>query len=157
MSLAPAARSAADKLQGVTNCALCKRDHPLMTIYEDEHWIVRHSSETNILGYVLLCAKRHFLDISQADDDEIAAYGRALRATMKAIHEVTDCQRVYTFSLGEAVPHYHLHVIPRTESMPKAYRARGIMQYPLAPAVDPSLCEQVCERLRRAVARLCVV
>jgi diadenosine tetraphosphate (Ap4A) HIT family hydrolase len=119
-------------------------------VFENEHWIVRHSSETNIAGYVLIESRRHFLDMAEATAAEAASYGEVLAATMAAVREVAQPERVYTFSLAEAVPHYHLHVIPRRADFPRAYRARGIMQYPLQPAVDDSICELTCERLRRA-------
>jgi diadenosine tetraphosphate (Ap4A) HIT family hydrolase len=73
---------------------------------------------------------------------------------MQAIREVTDCARIYTFSLGESVPHYHLHMIPRTDSMPRVYRARGVMQYPLVPTADEALVAETCSRLKNAIARL---
>jgi diadenosine tetraphosphate (Ap4A) HIT family hydrolase len=120
-------------------------------IYEDEHWRIRHANETNILGYLILESKRHLLDLSQADESELLSYGPLLGALMKAIRSVTDCQRVYTFTLAEMVPHFHVHLIPRTASIPRAYRGRGIMSYPLQPTADKELMVQTCDRLRRAL------
>src|SRR5262249_10568754 len=112
-----------------------------------------HSKETNILGYVVLASRRHFLDLSEATDAETESYGKVLGTTMRAIRRVTFCQRVYTFSLGEAVPHFHVHIIPRTASLPRAYRGRGIMSYPLVPPADPALLAETAERLRRVIGR----
>jgi histidine triad (HIT) family protein len=108
----------------------------------------------NITGYVLIEARRHFLDMSDASSAEAADYGNVLAATMRAVRDVVACERIYTFSLAEAVPHYHLHVIPRRADFLRAYRARGIMQYPVKPAVDPAVMEFMCERLRRAFQRV---
>lgn len=133
-------------------CVICARagDRKLI-VFENEHWIVRHSNETNIPGYVLIEARRHFLDMSHATTRESATYGALLAHTMSAVRRVVpDCERIYTFSLAEAVPHYHLHVIPRRDDFPRAYKGRGIMQYPLLPAMDESLLDLMCERLRRA-------
>ena len=139
-------------------CSICYRsqddaDHDKSVVYSDEYWVVRHSPETNITGYVVIEPRRHFLDMSHATPQEIRAYGNVLAAAMKAVRDVTECERIYTFSLGESVSHYHLHVIPRRKDFPRAYRARGIMQYPLVPAVDENILEFVCERLRRAMSR----
>jgi diadenosine tetraphosphate (Ap4A) HIT family hydrolase len=120
-------------------------------IYEDEHWVVRHSGETNILGYVILETRRHILDLSQANECELESYGPLLGRLMKAIRAVTNCQRVYSFTLAEMVPHYHVHLIPRTAAIPRAYRGRGILSYPLKPAADRELMRETCERLRRAL------
>lgn len=137
------------------SCILCREvsEQPHV-IYDDAHWVVRHSTETNILGYLILQAKRHVLDLSAASQAEVMSYGLVLRRTMQAIHEVIEPQRIYTFSIGEAVPHYHLHLVPRTPSLPRAYRARGVMQYPLAPVADESLVKEACNRIKRAMARL---
>lgn len=137
------------------DCVICLRSRDKQfVVFEDEHWLVRHSNETNILGYLLIESKRHFLDLAEAEPAETNTYGTVLSSTMKALHTIIDCPRIYSFSLGEAVPHYHLHLIPRTDSLPKAYRARGIMQYPLKPVADEVLVEEVCRRLRNAIARL---
>jgi diadenosine tetraphosphate (Ap4A) HIT family hydrolase len=141
--------------QAAGTCPLCQfnDDDRELVIYEDDHWIAYHSKETNILGYVVLKARRHLADLSQTDECAAAQYGKVLRRLTQAIREVTECARVYSFSLGESVPHYHLHMIPRTDAMPKAYRARGVMQYPLVPAADPALVAEACSRLKRALSR----
>lgn len=138
-----------------TSCLFCRRTEPPENfIYEDAHWLVRHSNETNILGYAVIEAKRHFIDLSAATDTEAASYGVILRAVTRAIREVTGCQRVYTFSLGEMVEHFHLHVVPRTESMPRTFRGRGILAYPTKPPGDASLTAEVSKRLTRRIERL---
>lgn len=120
-------------------------------VYEDDYWLIRHSTETNILGYVVVEAKRHYLDLSECNAEEAVTYGQLLSTLMAAIHGVIDCQRIYTFTLAEVVPHFHVHVVPRTQSIPRVYRGRGIMSYPTKPKADATLVEEVCSRLRRAL------
>jgi histidine triad (HIT) family protein len=135
----------------VADCVICKHATEAdWIIFQNEHWIVRQSDETNIPGYVLVEPRRHFLDMSFATPAEARSYGEVLAAAITAVREVAQPERVYTFSLGESTPHYHLHVIPRRADFPRAYTARGIMQYPLQPALDSSIRELTCERLRRA-------
>lgn len=122
-------------------------------IYQDEYWRARHADETNILGYVVLEARRHFLDLSEATAEEAASYGVAMAKVMAAVRKVTAAERVYTFSLGEAVPHFHTHLIPRTRYLPRRYRARGILSYPLSPSADPSLKNEVVSRLKSFTRR----
>lgn len=142
----------------MSECVICDRCQPASfdhtVIFADEHWVVRHSRETNIQGYLVIEPRRHFLDLSKANSAECVSYGQVLSQAMNAIREVVDAERIYTFSLGESCPHYHLHVIPRRAGFPRAYKARGIMQYPLTPAVDESVLEFLCERLRRAFSRV---
>lgn len=134
------------------SCLVCdaqnKSGAGARVVYEDAFWRVRHSSETNIAGYFVLESTRHFLDLSEATSEECTIYGVVLGRVMAAVRRVTNCERVYTFSLGEAVPHYHLHIIPRSEHFPRAYRGRGIMSYPVSPSLSPVLVDRVCERVR---------
>ncbi len=120
-------------------------------VFEDDNWLIRHSTETNILGYVIVEAKRHYVDLSQCNAEEAVTYGQVLSILMAAIHTVIDCQRIYTFTLAELVPHFHVHVVPRTQSIPRVYRGRGIMSYPTQPEADATLVQEVCARLRRAL------
>lgn len=138
------------------DCAICSRQTTSSSlaatvIYADDHWIVRHSTETNILGYLIIEPRRHFLDLSFAAPEELAHYGLLLSSVMKAQRAVLPCERIYTFTLAELVPHFHVHVIPRTGTLPRAYRGRGIMSYPLQPAADEQLTVEICSRLRRAL------
>ena len=47
-------------------------------VFEDDLWIARHSLETNILGYLILESKRHFLDLSHATRAERETFGLVL-------------------------------------------------------------------------------
>jgi histidine triad (HIT) family protein len=136
-------------------CLLCTQSIPQShLIYEGKHWRIRHSEETNILGYCILEPVRHFLDLSEAETGELADYSVLLAAIMKAQREsFGDCERVYTFSLAEAVPHFHLHVIPRRKDFIKVYKGRGIMSYPLKPAASPELVATVSQQLRGCLRR----
>jgi len=145
----------ASSRQGVNvqDCVICQRQKKTdpAVVYETDRWFVRHSGETNILGYLLLESKRHFLDLSEATADECAEFGYVLQAVVAAVRAEVKPERVYTLTLAEAVPHFHVHIIPRTESVPRAYRGRGILSYPLHPLVDRGLCESICARLQRRI------
>jgi len=139
-------------------CPICDRQQSGFAnsdcpIYADSHWLVRHARETNILGYLVLEARRHFLDLAEASERECRSYGPVLATVVRAVRDVIPCERVYTFTLAEMVPHFHVHVIPRTAAMPRAFRGRGILSYPLLPCADPVLVGQTCDRMRRSVRR----
>ena len=134
------------------NCALClrqlsKADSEVSTVYQDKLWIVRHSTETNILGYLVLESCRHFLDLSYGSPAECSSFGHVLYTVIKALRAVLPCERVYTFTLAEQVPHFHVHIIPRTATFPDPYRGRAILSYPLSPAADISLVSETVARL----------
>ncbi|MBP7863211.1 hypothetical protein KA183_16110 [bacterium] len=134
------------------SCQLCSEapSYPAeRVIYSDDDWILRHSSETDILAYLVLQSKRHFLDLSESIESERTTYGGILAQAMKCIREVTQCQRVYTFSLAEAVPHFHVHIIPRSKDFNAQYKGRGIMSYPVVPACDDQLVREICAKLKQ--------
>jgi histidine triad (HIT) family protein len=135
-------------------CPICERQKSSRPIFENEDWLVRHSTETNILGYVLIEAKRHFMDMADATKSECASYGEILQRVTKGIRRMVPAERVYTFTLGEVVPHYHVHVIPRTIQMPRAYRGRGILTYPLEPKADSALIEIFSYGMAKELSRL---
>ena len=137
------------------NCTFCLRDFKgNYVVVENDNWLVRHSEETNILGYFILQPKRHILDLAEASEKECMDYAILLKTLMACVKKITQCKRVYTFSLAEAVPHYHLHVIPRAHDFPRAYVGRGITNYPLAPKAPEGLVEEACFRARKLLVPL---
>ena len=140
------------------DCLICQRiaspgDLAAKVVYEDHLWVARHSRETDILGYLLLESKRHILDLSEATERECSSLGRLVGALTGAIKRTTSAERVYSFSLGEAVPHFHLHLIPRTAATPRGFRGRGILSYPLTPQASPPLLAETCSRISRELKR----
>lgn len=135
-------------------CPICKRQEDNSSpdiILETKSFVVRHSRETNIPGYLVIEANRHILDLTEATDEEANGYGSLLKQVMSLIRKLTGAERIYTFSLGEAVPHFHVHVIPRTDSLPRFFRGRGIMSYPLEPGLKEDQMQEVCKSLRYIV------
>ncbi|HEY9790816.1 MAG TPA: HIT domain-containing protein [Candidatus Obscuribacterales bacterium] len=141
----------------MSDCLICRRhkdsSRAPLVVYEDDLFKVSHSIETNILGYFSLETRRHVLHPGEFSKEEATAYGRVLSNLMAAMSQVVDCHRIYTFSLSETVPHFHVHVIPRREDFPRAYSGRGITQYPVQPPADPALVQEVCSRVRRILTR----
>jgi diadenosine tetraphosphate (Ap4A) HIT family hydrolase len=140
-------------MQSKQPCLICERQKNSPAIFENENWLVRHSSETNIVGYVLIEAKRHFLDMAEATPAECTSYGEILQRVTKGIRRLVPAERVYTFTLAEVVPHFHVHVIPRTGQVPRSYRGRGILTYPLEPKADSALTEMFSDRLAKALSK----
>ncbi|MBS1956186.1 MAG: HIT family protein [Cyanobacteria bacterium SZAS-4] len=140
-------------MQSNQPCPICDRQKNTRPIFENDDWLVRHSAETNIVGYVLIEAKRHFLDMADATESECASYGEILQRVTKGIRRLVPAERVYTFTLGEVVPHFHVHVIPRTNQLPRGYRGRGILTYPLEPKADNSLVDIFSDGMAKALSK----
>ncbi|MBX9720301.1 MAG: HIT domain-containing protein [Candidatus Obscuribacterales bacterium] len=135
-------------------CKICNLEvAEFQLLFSNEFWRIRHSQETNIIGYFILEPQRHFLDLSEASAAELMQYGPLLAEIMKAQREILKCQRVYTFSLAEAVPHFHVHVIPRAKNFMRAYVGRGIMSYPTVPAANPALVDNAVQIFKAQMRR----
>jgi len=140
------------------NCVICqhisKTDETAEHyVYETEHWHLRHANETDIEGYLILEPRRHILDFADANEEELATYGTVIASAMRAIKKVVAPVRIYTFTLAESCPHLHVHLIPRSEDFPEAWRARGIMSYPLSPVVNPTRMPELCASFRNELQR----
>lgn len=102
------------------DCALCPSLHTETPIFEDELWHVRPiEAPAGVAGWMIVVAKRHVAGPAHFDDAEAASFGLALRHFSQVLLETTGALRIYTAALGEAVPHFHCHLVPRYEDTPK--------------------------------------
>lgn len=144
-------------------CAIChRRDFaaepgtPDTLIYANDRFLVRHSLETDILGYLLIEARRHILDAASFETQERRNLGEVLHVATTAIRKVVSPEpfRVYSFTLAEAQPHFHMHLIPRSIDFAEKHVARGIMQYPLAPGPDPVAMAEIVKKMQGVFATM---
>lgn len=143
------------------DCPICQKqkqdsdkDAQASIVFENDCFVLRHSKETNIYGYLVLESKRHFLDLTEASPKEISQFSLLLQSAMRSIKAVTQPRRIYTFSFAEVVPHFHIHLVPATSYLPKAFRGRGIVNYPVSPPGDPKTINDTCQNLKLAFSRL---
>ena len=57
-------------------------------------------------------------------------------------------EHVYSFVIGDGVPHLHVHVIGRYPGAPREYRGPRVDEWPEAPKGDLEQISQVAERMR---------
>jgi diadenosine tetraphosphate (Ap4A) HIT family hydrolase len=95
-------------------CALCACLAGPGALFEDDLWQVRPiEAPAGVAGWMLLIARRHVAGPSSFSDAEAAAFGPALRHFERVLERVTGAERIYTAALGEAVHHFHAHMVPR--------------------------------------------
>ncbi len=61
----------------------------------------------------MLATRAHRSGLEAMSDEESAQLGALLRALAQATQAVTGATRIYSLSFNEAVPHFHMHIIPR--------------------------------------------
>lgn len=104
---------------GCAICGMLAGPRELL-VYEDELWQVRPIGKPwGLPGWMLMIARRHVAGPAHFDDREAASFGPTLRRLESVLEHVTGALRVYTAALGEAHPHFHAHMVPRTASMPR--------------------------------------
>lgn len=95
-------------------CPLCARQATEPPLWADAHFELRHlEAPHGLAGWMLLVTRRHVASLAELDDAEAAALGPLLRRAHQAVLAATGAARVYVAALGEAVPHVHVHLVPR--------------------------------------------
>lgn len=140
----------------VDGCGMCakliKTDGA--AVFENDLWHVRPiGSPAGVPGWMMLVARRHVPGPAQFDAQEIASFGPTWCHLQRVLLEVTGALRIYTAAMGESSPHFHGHLVPRYEAMPKDAKGWAVFDLERAAkageVVHPP--EQV-ERVTRAFA-----
>jgi diadenosine tetraphosphate (Ap4A) HIT family hydrolase len=75
-------------------------------------------------GWVVLTSERHVRAWPDLDAGALAALGPLAARAMAAQRTALGAEHVYAFSIGDAVRHFHLHLVPRYADTPERLRGR---------------------------------
>jgi len=138
------------------DCFLCQKHKgeiappPGGYIYAGTHWLVCHAPvDKGPLGTLFIEARRHFLDYSEANGEELAEYGPLLKKVYAALKSTTGAERVYQVVFVEGIPHFHAWLVPRREGDEKGvpFIAKDIV----CEQVD---AENLVEEMRKVLKKL---
>ncbi len=104
------------------SCPLCRRfsdPESALVIFKGRGAVLSHMPEINLPGYLLLAPLRHVEDAGRLTREEQEEMAALQSRAVKTILKLPDVRKVYIASFGEAVPHLHLHLFPRTGAMLK--------------------------------------
>jgi diadenosine tetraphosphate (Ap4A) HIT family hydrolase len=104
------------------SCGVCNKLASTWTepLFENELWHVRPiDPPAGVPGWMMLVARRHVPGPAQFNAREAASFGPTWCHLQRVLLEITGALRIYTAALGESSPHFHGHLIPRYERMPK--------------------------------------
>ena len=97
------------------DCPLCSKiDEDI--IYEND--IFRVILVDEIPGYIRVIANKHIKEFSELSDKEVIDIMLAIKKIEKKMIEFLRPDKVNIASLGNMVPHLHIHIIPRYENDP---------------------------------------
>ncbi|MEM7250793.1 MAG: HIT family protein [Pseudomonadota bacterium] len=107
------------------NCIFCQiiaGNAPSAKIYEDENVFVFLDIFPASVGHTLVVPKGHYETIYEMSDDAMAHVARAARSMAVAIGAVLEpdglnVTQANGVAAGQTVPHYHVHLVPRTEGV----------------------------------------
>ena len=92
--------------------------------------------------------RRHVAELADLTEQEAQAIGLFTRRVAKALLCTEAMEHVYTFFLGDGVPHVHSHVIGRYPNAPREYWGPKVDEWPEAPKGTAEEIEQVATRVR---------
>jgi histidine triad (HIT) family protein len=141
-----------------TECVVCRKhkgeiDIPGAVIYEDDLVFICHAQlfgneEQHYLGHVFIESQRHVAELADLNEQEAQAIGLFTSRVAKALLFTESMEHVYTFFIGDGVPHVHIHVIGRYPNAPREYWGPKVDEWPEAPKGTATEIEQVATRVR---------
>ncbi len=90
-----------------------------LEILHTPHWLIRHSAEAAIPGYVVLYSTHAPASLGELPKAASEELGPLLQCTVKAVEDVVKPERVYVCLFNETGSAVHFHVFPRMRWMRK--------------------------------------
>ena len=137
------------QLDGCIFCKIVRGEAPAHKVYEDERVLVFMDLFPVTDGHTLIVTKEHFENLFEATQESLQAVVATSQRIARAIQAALEPEGLMVFQLngraaGQAVFHYHMHLMPRNEGEPLALHTRE--------QGDPARLGEVAERLAAALA-----
>lgn len=116
-------------VEGCPVCALAAGETAVThgEVYRDDLWMIWHPGPPYpVAGWMTMLTHQHVAGIAHFDDRHAARLGPDLRHFEKVLEEVTGALRIYTATMNESSPHFHLHMVPRYAEMPQDAKAWAV-------------------------------
>ena len=112
------------------DCLICRQEQvdPALTVFADDDWAAGIIEGFDVPGWVVLRLRRHAVGFQGLDDKELATFGRRARDLVLAVRAVTGSAATYLMIFGEANPHFHALITPRTAEVPADRRTGDILK-----------------------------
>jgi len=94
-------------------CKLAKGKIPCDKIVENKSFLVFLDIKPVNHGHLLIIPKKHFTWMQEADDKTISDIFKLTKKMMLALKKSLKCDYVQESVVGNEIPHFHIHLIPR--------------------------------------------
>lgn len=104
----------------MNNCIFCKivkGEIPTNKIYEDKNFLVFLDIKPVSDGHLLIIPKKHVIWMQEAEDKTISDIFKLTKKMMLALKKGLKCDYVQMSVVGNEIPHFHVHLIPRYNSI----------------------------------------
>lgn len=98
------------------DCIFCKivaGEIPAMKVYEDENFLAFLDIMPVAHGHTLVIPKEHHPMMTDTPDALVAEAFVLIKKIIMAVKQATGARLVATSVIGDEVPHFHIHLIPR--------------------------------------------
>jgi diadenosine tetraphosphate (Ap4A) HIT family hydrolase len=112
------------------DCLICKQEQidPSLTVFTDDDWAAGIIEGFDVPGWIVLRIRRHAIGLPSLDAREQASFGRRASDLISAVKAVTGSVATYMMIFGEANPHFHALITPRTADVPADRRTGDILK-----------------------------
>lgn len=141
----------------MNDCFICqKHSNSIQTsgvmIYKDDYVYAGHidrNGDPNYLGHIMIDLKRHVPTLGDMNMEEAKAFGMITARVSKALIESENAEHIYSYVMGDAVPHLHMHLVPRYPNTPKEHWGpNALYEWEDAPMGDNEEVIQLCNRIK---------
>ena len=129
-------------------CIFCKistKVIPSSVVYEDDKFFGFLDIQPVAKGHTLLIPKSHHAWMHETPDDLLAEIFILTKKMMNTLRKGLGCDYVQVSVVGKDVPHFHIHLIPRSFN-------HGLPQFPTLQYESEDEQKETTERIKSALS-----
>jgi histidine triad (HIT) family protein len=98
-------------------CQIIRKEAPASIIYEDDQAVAFLSNRPVNVGHTLVVPKKHYENVYEVPEDEIAYLFKIVKRIAHAVKDATTAEGIRIVQnngevAGQVVFHFHVHIIP---------------------------------------------
>lgn len=125
-------------------CKIAKGEIPSNKVYEDENFLSFLDIKPVSDGHILIIPKKHIQWMQEVDNETIANIFVLTKKLMLALKNGLPCDYVQMSVVGNEVPHFHVHLIPRHEG-------DNFRNFPTKEYKDDTQKKEIISKITRAL------
>jgi diadenosine tetraphosphate (Ap4A) HIT family hydrolase len=142
--------------EGCLACAVTAGRHPVPggLVHRESGFALHALADPSPLrGWLVLTSERHVRAWPDLAPDALVAIGPLAARVMSAQRSVLGAEHVYVFSIGDAVRHFHLHLVPRYSDTPGRLWGRRCFEGTPADAIPEQEAAAAAQAVASALRR----